>query len=317
LIEVQKEEGIFLACGAGCLYPILRGIPRFVSNHNYASSFGLQWNAFRTTQLDSHTGATISRERLARLLGGSLHVVENMRVLEAGCGAGRFTEVLLGAGAIVSAVDISTAVEANYCNCRRFPGYSVCQSSILSLPFPPEEFDVVVCVGVVQHTPNPEETMAALCRQVKPGGLLVMDHYTHDCNLTVSRRLLRALLVKLPSRVSLSICKVLTHVLWPFHQILWRHRSNIFVERIRNKVLHFSPLLDYHHIYPELGSGDMKAWCMLDTHDALTDVYKHLRSADEITAHLRSCGMNEVETTYAGNGVEARARKGPRAACAV
>ena len=105
------------SCPSGCAFPAKGGLPRFVPVENYASSFGLQWNQYRTTQLDSHTGLTISKDRLIRLLGGSLDVVKGKMVLEAGCGAGRFTELLLGAGAHLNAVDLSTAVEANYKNC--------------------------------------------------------------------------------------------------------------------------------------------------------------------------------------------------------
>jgi protein-L-isoaspartate O-methyltransferase len=71
---------------------------RFVGSSNYASAFGLQWNRFQRTRLDSYTGTTISRDRLTGALGGSLDVVRDKSVLEAGCGAGRFTEVLLFAG---------------------------------------------------------------------------------------------------------------------------------------------------------------------------------------------------------------------------
>src|SRR5690348_8374875 len=75
-------------------YAIKRGIPRFVDSDNYAQSFGFQWNRYAKTQLDSHTGRPISRNRLFETtrwpedLSGQL-------VLEAGCGAGRFTEILL------------------------------------------------------------------------------------------------------------------------------------------------------------------------------------------------------------------------------
>src|SRR3954466_15370063 len=97
-------------CPEGCIFPIVNGVPRFVSQDNYAASFGLQWNTFRRTQLDSYTGTTISRDRLQRIAGGSLHVFQGKDVLEAGCGAGRFTEVMLRAGARVFAADISSAV---------------------------------------------------------------------------------------------------------------------------------------------------------------------------------------------------------------
>ena len=53
----------------------------------------------------------------------------------------------------------------------------------------------------------------------------------------------------------------------------------------------------------------MRTWAMLDTHDTLTDVYKHLRSREEIVNHLASLGLEVSEAAYSGNGVEARARK--------
>src|SRR5256885_13320436 len=91
--KLQNSDA--LVCSQGCRVPIVGGIPRFVGTENYATAFGLQWNAFRKTQLDSYTGTTISRDRLTRCLGGSLDIVRGKSVLEAGCGAGRFTEVLL------------------------------------------------------------------------------------------------------------------------------------------------------------------------------------------------------------------------------
>src|SRR6187397_1731582 len=46
-------------------------------------------------------------------------------VLEAGCGAGRFTELLLAGGARVVAFDLSRAVEANRENCGHWPEHFV------------------------------------------------------------------------------------------------------------------------------------------------------------------------------------------------
>lgn len=57
------------ACPRGCAYPVVRGVPRFVPLDNYAAAFGIQWNAFRKTQLDSHTGTAISHDRLCRIAG--------------------------------------------------------------------------------------------------------------------------------------------------------------------------------------------------------------------------------------------------------
>jgi hypothetical protein len=90
-----------LLCPSGCRFAVVGAIPRFVATESYAEAFGRQWKRFARTQLDSYTGTTVSRDRLARCLG-DLGRVASKTVLEAGCGAGRFSEVLLQAGASVS-----------------------------------------------------------------------------------------------------------------------------------------------------------------------------------------------------------------------
>jgi hypothetical protein len=69
------EQAAWLACPVGCAVPVVRGIPRFVPSDGYAAAFGWQWTHFRRSQLDSHTGTTISRDRLTRCLGGGVDVV--------------------------------------------------------------------------------------------------------------------------------------------------------------------------------------------------------------------------------------------------
>ena len=154
----------FLVCQSGCRIPIVGGIPRFVDSEAYAAGFGRQWKMFRRTQLDSFTATTISRDRLARCLGGSLEVVRGKGVLEIGCGAGRFSELLLDAGGRLFASDLSAVVEANYENCCTAAGYFVCQADLRKLPARRHAFDFVVCLGVIQHTPCPEEAIASLRR---------------------------------------------------------------------------------------------------------------------------------------------------------
>jgi SAM-dependent methyltransferase len=215
---------------------------------------------------------------------------------------------MLDAGASVQAVDLSSAVEANYENFKGRSNYSVCQADILRLPFPPEQFDIVVCIGVIQHTESPERTIEALCSHVKPGGLLAIDHYTYGYAITPTRRFLRSLLVKTRDKSrALRLCQLLVATLWPAHVFLWNHREAF--SRVRSRFLRLSPVVDYHDAYSQIGPELLRVWAILDTHDTVTDYYKHLRSADEIDACLRKCGMIDIETAYAGNGVEARARR--------
>jgi SAM-dependent methyltransferase len=311
IAEGPSPSSNLMGCDSGCRFPVVNNIPRFVSSEMYTLSFGLQWNIFRKTQLDSYTGTTISKDRITRLMGGALNI-KDKNVLEAGCGAGRFTEILLNAGANVFAVDLSSAVEANYDNCKQFRNYFVCQADIVNLPFLPEQFDIVICIGVIQHTPNPEKTIEALCSHVNPGGILVIDHYTYGYAVTPSRALLRSHLLQMPADFALQFCESLINIFWPLHELFWLNRNNPEFARLRPSFLQHSPVIDYHDAYPQLPPEILRSWALLDTHDTLTDVYKHLRSAEEIANHLSNCGMVNIEAIYAGNGVEARARKPAR-----
>jgi 2-polyprenyl-3-methyl-5-hydroxy-6-metoxy-1,4-benzoquinol methylase len=284
----RVDDSDVLRCPAGCAIPVVGGIPRFVTDQ-YATAFGLQWNAFRKTQLDSYTGTTISRDRLARCLGGSLDVLQGKTVLEVGCGAGRFTEVMLAAGARVCACDLSNAVEANYANCSQASNYFVCQADVRQLPFAKQSFDFVVCLGVIQHTPNPEETMAELAKYIKPGASLVIDHYSYNYPSTRPRRVLRKLLLRLPPRMAKAAALAIGRLLLPFHKLSWSEKRGRW--RLRRLLQKVSPLLDYYEAYPQLGRKLLAEWALLDTHDTLTDYYKHLRSVDEIEQCLTACGF--------------------------
>jgi hypothetical protein len=95
------------------------------------------------------------------------------------------------------------------------------------------------------------------------------------------------------------------------HGLCWRTRNtrNPLLAAARSAFLNLSPILDYQYSYPSLGEHLLKSWAVLDTHDALTDYYKHGRTTDEIAGTLAKLGLAEVAASYGGNGVEARARR--------
>src|SRR5581483_1908278 len=91
-----------LTSASGREYAVVGSIPRFVPDEGYAAAFGLEWNLHAETQLDSRNGTTISHDRLVQALGHPLEQLADLKVLEPGCGAGRFTEHLVAAGAYVA-----------------------------------------------------------------------------------------------------------------------------------------------------------------------------------------------------------------------
>ena len=130
-------------------YPLRGGIPRFVPTSNYADNFGMQWNKFSRTQLDSHSGHPITSERFWSATGWKPSDLKDRWVLDVGCGSGRFAEVALGAGANVVALDYSSAVDASAVNLRQHDRLHVVQGDIYALPFAPASFDAVYSLGVL------------------------------------------------------------------------------------------------------------------------------------------------------------------------
>jgi 2-polyprenyl-3-methyl-5-hydroxy-6-metoxy-1,4-benzoquinol methylase len=297
-------EGEGLSCRNGHVFPIRDGIPRF-AEAAYAEAFGAQWLRYRRTQLDSHSGVPISSERARRCLGEELwEQLPGMQVLECGCGAGRFTEVLLGRGARVTSVDLSAAVEANAANFPPGDTHRIAQADILRLPFPRRSYDVVFCLGVVQHTPDPERTVAALYEQVRPGGWLVFDHYSRRLQWWLSTApLARAYLKRLPPERGLRATERLVDVLLPLHR-----RAGALAPLLRR----VSPVQAYYDKLP-LDDESQREWALVDTHDALRDWHKHFRSRGQIERLLRGLGLEEIWVAEGGNGVEARGRGRPAA----
>lgn len=301
----------WLRCGNGHRYSNRLHIPRILeSENNYADGFGEQWKHFRTTQLDSHSKITISRDRLYRCLGDDL--VEllgqdgRIQVLEAGCGAGRFTEVLLRfQAAVVTSTDLSSAVEPNQENFAQSDRHRIVQCDINAFPFAPEQYDLVVCLGVVQHTKSPEETIESLYEQVKPGGSLVIDHYTHMLSryTKISANLLRPILKRLPAKQGMAVTEKITNAFFPLHRAAKHSRlAQVLLSRI-------SPLATYYHTIPELDDRQQYEWALLDTHDGLTDYYKRLRTGQQLRRALATLGAEDIHVAKGGNGIEVRCRR--------
>jgi SAM-dependent methyltransferase len=299
--ELNVEPGA-LMCSVGHSFAVIGDIPRFVAGSTYADSFGVQWNYYGLTQLDSHSRASISRDRLRRCLGEELWSSLPCReVLECGCGAGRFTEILLDQGGLVTSVDLSRAVEANATNFPPDGRHRVAQADLLALPFRPRSFDVVVCLGVIQHTPSSEETIEALHEQVRPGGWLVLDHYSAGPVRRLGlASLLRPVFRRLPPGRALRACEALVDATLPLHR-----RAGRFAPLARR----LTGVTSYYDRLPQLPDSAQREWAVLDTHDALTDWYKHARSSEQIRAILTRLGLEEIWVAEDGNGVEARGRR--------
>jgi len=297
-----KENRDSLICSDGDHFPIRSGMPRFVPKSNYADAFGIQWQRYRLAQLDSYTGFPVTRIRTQRCTGENLwDSLKGKQVLECGCGAGRFTEVLLGRGAFVTSLDLSEAVDANQQNFPQDKSHRVAQGDIGQLPFAPQQYDVVFCLGVLQYTSNPEKSLTSLYEQVKPGGTLVVDIYTHRLSwYTKTAPLFRHVLRHLPAEKGIRFTETLVDTLLPLHRLA----RNVYPMQMLLSRL--SPVLCYYREYPGFSKELHREWALLDTHNALTGWYRHVRTQKQLRETLEQLGLRHIWCEYGGNGVEAR-----------
>ena len=100
------------------------------------------------------------------------------RVLDVGCGAGRFAEVALAAGAEVVALDYSNAVDACYANLGHHENLLVVQGDIYALPFAKGEFPFVYSLGRLAAHARCRARRSRPCRRWSaPAERLCVDFY--------------------------------------------------------------------------------------------------------------------------------------------
>lgn len=300
--ELTNVESTELACPlCGSRFPVVNGIPRLVEMDNYSTSFGFQWNKHRQTQLDSYSGLSLSRDRLLVGTGWkTLADASGLKVLEAGSGAGRFTEVLAGTGAQVWSFDYSNAVEANAANNGAAPNLTLFQGDIYRMPFADGSFDWVLCLGVIQHTPDPAASFRSLASKVRPGGWLAIDVYTRSLGHALQwKYLMRPITRRMDQRRLYDILAKLTPLLLPATQLLKRLFGR-FGARL-------SPIVEYSQLGlpPELNVE----WALLDSFDMYAPAHDLPQSLRTVQRWFAEAGFVDTEVFYGANGVVGRGRR--------
>ncbi|MCA9218626.1 MAG: class I SAM-dependent methyltransferase, partial [Planctomycetales bacterium] len=299
------EQVCTLTCDQGHSFPVVREIPRFVPESNYADCFGFQWTKHAKTQHDQFSGVSISEERFfnetkwPRDLHGEL-------ILEVGCGSGRFTTHALSTGADVYSVDLSNAVEINHEINGAHPRLHLCQADILSLPFREQSFDRAFCIGVLQHTPDPESSFHAIAQCVRSGGSLVVDVYDkREGLLSIVEPLFRTYLWIRPLTKNMrpealyNLVNSYVNFMWPIGRAIG---AIPVVGRKLNKML---LIHDYRRRF-ELSEDQLREWAVLDAFDNLSPQYDQRQTLSTVRRWFDEAGFRDVEVHYGYNGIEGR-----------
>jgi SAM-dependent methyltransferase len=293
--DERVQSGWLVAENGRQQYPIRDCIPRFAPESNYADNFGVQWNTFRRTQLDSYSGQPISADRFWTSTGWRPEDIAGQYVLDAGCGAGRFAEIALQAGATVVALDYSSAVDACYANLQHYRNLHVVQGDIYALPFPKGAFPYVYSLGVLQHTPDVERAFASIPPMLASGGRLCVDFYGRRLGTMLhAKYLFRPITKHVPQARLFKLLRSAVPVLLPVSQLLGG------IPALGRYLKRLIPVADYTGVYP-LNAQQLKEWALLDTFDMLAPRYDKPQPAGRVRRWLEAAGLAHVEVLWPGH----------------
>ena len=100
------------------------------------------------------------------------------RVLDAGCGMGRWSWCALQKGVQeIRGFDLHEGIECAKRLCAGDPRAAFVKGNIFEPPFPAANFDSVMSIGVIHHTGDTRRAFASLAKLVKPGGRFFVQVY--------------------------------------------------------------------------------------------------------------------------------------------
>src|SRR5262249_40745818 len=142
----------------------------------YAGNFGFEWNLHSDTQLDDQRSDE-SEHTFRNKTGFTREQLRGKRVLDVGCGMGRFSDVASRWGATVVGIDLSRAVDAAQRNVGGRPNVHIAQADVFELPFRAETFDFIFSIGVLHHTPDTRKAFDNLPGLLRRGGTIAIWLY--------------------------------------------------------------------------------------------------------------------------------------------
>jgi SAM-dependent methyltransferase len=297
------RTGILITKDGTAHYPIINGIPRFVSKEFYSSSFGYEWRKWPRVQFESENVGRPMEGHTTRMFktitGLTEGDVRNKTIVEFGCGPGRFLDVVRRWGGVVVGIDLSLAVESARENFKNDDNVLIVQGDILHPPFKKEVFDFGYSIGVLHHTPDPANGIRALTNVVKPKGKISCCVYSktgfynypsvymfRKINSTVDKVFGNCFATK----SSLAYSYFAAYVLYYCFQLVKK------IPLIGRRVV----TLIETYLLVNLSLPDIR-WRILDVFDAITPHYASTHTPKEMWEWFADAGCTQIQQTNWGD----------------
>lgn len=210
-----------LECNNRHQFPVREFVPVFAEAKDYMHVFSSlrQKPAGRLPTVGDLNVEKITQEEFIAETQIDPQDLRGKVVLDAGCGGGRFIEMLASNGAQVVGMDIDRIglqqISKALAECKET---HFLQADLFQLPFRPGAFDFIFSLGVLHHTPDPKAAFLNLTRLLKVGGEIAVWVYPKSSPTPVSD-LLRPLTTRIPTKYLYWIAWVVTSSYGPLLRI--------------------------------------------------------------------------------------------------
>lgn len=99
------------------------------------------------------------------------------RVLDLGCGSGRWTKYMADKAGRIEAVDPSEAVFSAASTYGNLKNVRFSQAGVDNIPFPDNSFDFIISLGVLHHITDTQMALNSVMKKLKPGGNILLYLY--------------------------------------------------------------------------------------------------------------------------------------------
>lgn len=175
--------------------------------------------------------------------------LNNKHVLDIGCGGGILSESLAKLGAITSAIDVADEAIAIAKQHAALSSLNIDYHTVTIEDFAEDhsaQFDIITCLEMLEHVPDPESIIQHATKVLKPGGCLFLS--------TINRNLKAYLFAILAAEYILRIIPQCTHdydkLITPAELSGWLRNNQLHVIDISG--LQYNPLTRQAYINKDI-----------------------------------------------------------------